>query len=156
MRHLETIVALACAATLSLLLGGCAEETMLVPAAGANDVGYNAALTKVDGVQLRANGEAWPGLAQVRSQVTPVHLSIYNTSDKPIRIRYDQLWLLDQDGTRYSALPPFRITGSVVANAYGVVHPGFTYVGFERRAGLRRHVPGPDRDRLRRRTRDGG
>lgn len=131
MQHLKTITGLSCAALLALALAGCTYETELVPAAGANEVGYDAALTKVDGVQIRANGEAWPGLEDVRDQVTPVHLSVYNNSKKPIRLRYDQLWLLDQDGVRYAALPPFRITGSVAADVYGVMRPGFTYVGFE-------------------------
>jgi len=131
MQHLKMITGAAFAAAFALPLAGCVHETQLVPAAGANEVGYNAALTKVDGVQIRANGEAWPGIRDVRNDVTPVHLTIYNNSKKPIRLRYDQLWLVDQDGVRYAALPPFRIRGSVVANAYGEMQPSFSYVGFD-------------------------
>lgn len=131
MQHRMTLVGLVCAGALAFTLGGCVSETELVPAAGATPVGFNGALTKVAGIQVRANGEIWPGLKDVRDQVTPVHLNVYNSGKTPIRIRYDQLWLVDQDGNRYAALPPFRIKGNVVAGEYGVMEPGFAAVGFD-------------------------
>ena len=85
----------------------------------------------VKGVQLRANGEIWPGIRDVENYVTPVHVSFFNGSKYPISVAYDDFWLIDSKGHRYAALPPFRIEGTVVSQTYGEVHPAFTYSEFE-------------------------
>lgn len=132
MKRTTTTLGLALAASAALALSACASHTtMLRPAAGATSVGGGSAMTTVDGVQLRANGEAWPGNQDVRSHVTPVHVTIFNDTFHPLEIRYDRFSLVDGYGNRYATLPPFEMQGNMVSGEYGELQPEFGYSGFK-------------------------
>lgn len=128
MEHWKTSIGVALAAVVALPMAACVHhETQLVPASGVAQVGRTPLVT-IDGVQLRANGDVRGALGEVRDGVTPVELSVYNSSDHALRIRYDQFWIVDESGRRYAALPPFHIVdGRVVSEA---LEPLFVSVRF--------------------------
>jgi hypothetical protein len=120
----------------ALIATGCATDTNLVPAPGANLVPglEGGAMSREAGVQAEVRPNVWPGEAPISEEVTPVRVTIDNNSDVPIRVRYAD-FELQAPGRTYRALPPMRITGSVsepaVVSPYGpFADPGFGAVGF--------------------------
>ena len=120
----------------ALLAAGCsAPGTQLDPAPAANTVSAETAVDRVNGVRMTAETGAWGGLARVKTEVTPIRVTIENGSRVPLRLRYDEFALVNPQGRRYAALPPYGVEGSVedptLVDAYSpVTSPGFTYSGF--------------------------
>lgn len=119
------------------LVAGCATTTDLEPAPGANEVAdlEDAAVSRVNGVQVLAQADTWPGTAPISQEVTPVRVVIENNSSQPLRIRYNDFALVSADGQRFAALPLYGIEGTVeepvTAEAYTpVTNPVFTYTDF--------------------------
>ncbi|MDT8435903.1 MAG: hypothetical protein RRA92_04020 [Gemmatimonadota bacterium] len=120
-----------------LILSACsAKESELVPAPAADVVagtGFGAAATVRD-VELTASAQAWTGEEAISDLVTPIRVRIDNASDRPIRIAYHQFALVEPDGDRYSAIPPFEVVEETVRHAgygrFGPLHPRFHYSGF--------------------------
>ena len=109
--------------------------TQLDPAPAAETVGAETAVERVNGVRMTAETGAWDGLARVTTEVTPIRVTIENGSSAPIRLRYDEFALVNPQGRRYAALPPYGVEGSVedpvLVDAYDpVTTPGFAYSGF--------------------------
>ncbi|MDT0631680.1 hypothetical protein RQM47_02885 [Rubrivirga sp. S365] len=120
----------------ALLATGCAATgTQLEPAPAAETVAPETAVEVVDGVRMTAETGAWDGLARVKTEVTPLRVTIENGSRLPVRLRYDDFTLVSPQGGRYAALPPYGIEGDVadpvLVDAYApVTAPGFAYSGF--------------------------
>ncbi|QBQ54355.1 hypothetical protein [Nitrosococcus wardiae] len=133
MKQLNWILSLG----MGLLAAGCTPMADLTPAPAANEVArlQEAAIDRVNGVRLIAQANEWPGPQPIREEVTPVRVVIDNLSGMPLRLRYSDFALVATDGMRYTALPPYRIEGSVLepvlAGGYTpVADPDFVYDGF--------------------------
>lgn len=115
-----------------LILYGCAQNKELQTVNGINE---NVSSKNIDGVNIITKVDYWTGNPQIKSYVTPVHITISNKSGKSIKIDYEQFALLAPDGQRFSALPPFDIKGKiskpVLINHYHTIfEPAFTYNRF--------------------------
>jgi hypothetical protein len=62
--------------------------------------------------------------------VTPLHVKLENKSGHPIEIAYRRFALQTGTGLRSTALPPFRIEGSVPQTSVAPVSPWYTWHGF--------------------------
>jgi hypothetical protein len=121
-----------------LLFASCSpQRTQLDPAPAANQAAgmTDAAVNVVDGVRVVAQSQAWPGMSEVKSEVTPLRVVMENNSSMPVRIRYDEFALVGPQGMRYAALPPYGVEGTVtepvLAEGYTpVTSPAFTYNNF--------------------------
>lgn len=120
----------------SLLVAGfcvsCAPQNMLEPAKNANHVaGKKDAIRAQDhGIQLTAMADAWDGRKDVLNQVTPLRVVIRNNGSEPVQVRYKNFRLVAKDGTRFAALPPTQIEGTVEARASNVA-PRWAATGYE-------------------------
>ncbi|MGD8396431.1 MAG: hypothetical protein PVF43_13265 [Candidatus Eiseniibacteriota bacterium] len=123
-------------ATATLLLGGCARKADLTPASSARLDPYHpeTGVSEVDGVSAVIEADAWNGRRDVVQHVTPLHVTIQNDGERPLRLRYSEVALISMDGHRYSALPPFEMTGTVdepvATTTTPVLEPAFGYRGF--------------------------
>jgi hypothetical protein len=124
------------ALALTLLLAACsAPGTQLDPAPAATTVGSETAVDRVDDVRMTVESGTWPGQARVKTEVTPLRVTVSNGGGVPIRLRYNEFALVGPDGRRYVALPPYGVEGEItdptLVDAYDpVTAPGFTYSGF--------------------------
>jgi hypothetical protein len=94
----------------------------------------NAAVAEDRGVRVVAQSEAWSGETNIDAVLTPMRVRISNGGSAPFAVRYSKLALVAQDGTRYGALPPLAIRGTVpaLARPYSpVMRPGFDHYGFD-------------------------
>ena len=140
MRHRTqrpTLRALAPAVACAAVLAGCALPANLRPAPGADDATWldQAAVSEVDGVEVVAQANAWPGDPQVPTEVTPIRVVIENDGVEPVRVRYQEFALVADDGRSYAALPPYGVEGQVtdrvvVHNADPVFDPRFVHRDF--------------------------
>jgi hypothetical protein len=116
------------------LCAACAGESTLHPARSAQRVPglENAASASHAGVNVVAQSNAWHGDAQIEAVLTPLRVTIENRGARPVAIRYANLALVGEDGTRYTALTPRNIAGGAPAlRDYVPVHrPGFEYYGY--------------------------
>jgi len=117
-------------------LSACA-TTSLSPGPGAATVPgeANTVINRIDGVSVAVETNAWQGSRAVMSAVEPIRITITNQGSSPIRLRYGDFALVDHNGRRYAALPPYRVEGSllnpVLADGYAVITmPGFRFRGF--------------------------
>jgi hypothetical protein len=116
-------------AAIALGLTGCASR-QLVPAPEAQLMPgrHDTAVAESDGVRTTVQSQAWSGRpASLPQQITPLEVTVVNHSDRPVRITYDDFTLTGSSGFTYSALPPYKITGSV---REPVMVPRFSYSGF--------------------------
>lgn len=123
----NALILLTAVATLGL--AGCASR-QLVPAPQAQLMPdrHDTAVAESDGVRTTVQSQAWSGSpASLPQQITPLHVTVVNHSDRPVRIAYDDFTLTGSSGFTYSALPPYEITGSVLEP---VMVPRFSYSGF--------------------------
>ncbi len=115
---------------------GCSQKAELSPAEGAMKATglEDAAVSRVNGIEMLVEANAWTGREDVLEDVTPLRVTIENTGDDPLRIRYSEFALINRDGERYSALPPFETEGTVeerkLVEQYEPLSPGFDYYGF--------------------------
>lgn len=117
---------------------GCGTTADLEPAPSTTPVPgmEDAARTSVDGVNILTQTDEWTGAQPIHDEVTPIRMRIENNSGQPITVQYDKFALVDPTGERYSALPPFRIEGTVdepvMATTYTPIsEPAFVYDRFE-------------------------
>jgi hypothetical protein len=118
------------------VLAACA-TTSLSPGPGAATVPGEAdtVINRIDGVSVTVETNAWQGSRVVTNAVEPIRVTITNQGSSPIRLRYSDFALVDADGRRYAALPPYQVEGTllnpVLADGYAViVMPGFRFRGF--------------------------
>lgn len=138
MSFLSRSAPLAAFLALALVFAGCStQRTQLDPAPAANEAAgmMDAAVNTVDGVRVVAQSQAWPGMAEVKREVTPLRVVMENNGSMPVRIRYDDFSLVGPQGERYAALPPYGVEGSVqeptLVEGYDpVTAPTFQYTNF--------------------------
>jgi len=124
-RGLPTAIAAA------VLAAACASSPRLAPAPITNTtpgVGLGATATQA-GVTVEARTGAWDGTpANLKSHVTPVLVTITNGSTVPLRVRYNELWLMAADGQRFPAIPPYDVQGTATQRVTAYAYPvtGFT------------------------------
>ena len=117
-------------------LAACA-TTSLSPGPGATTVPGEAdtVINRIDGVSVTLETNAWQGSRAVTNSVEPIRVTISNQGSSPIRLRYGDFALVDRNGRRYAALPPYRVEGTlfdpVLADGYAfIVMPRFRFRGF--------------------------
>jgi hypothetical protein len=131
MRHpipvLSTIIL-----TIGLATGltGCVTSPELTPAPTASTLGGETAVTQVEGVRVTAESDAWEAGAPISRQVTPVKVTIENDHGRAIRIRYSDFALVSPTGSRYAALPLYRIEGTVEEPTMAAGYPPLPAPGF--------------------------
>jgi hypothetical protein len=95
--------------SLLLLLAACVYEPVLVPDTNARTVGDHVAVTQVQGVQMAVDGTAWRGEPMnLPELLTPVHISIDNLGQVPLRLTYRDFGIAGETGMRYTAIPPLQ------------------------------------------------
>jgi hypothetical protein len=99
----------------ALAFAACASnDPELVPAPGTLPAPNAGAHAMSEGVRLEIQGDAWEGMpADLGDNFTPVLVHVENNSANALRIRYNDFILRADDGTRFHALPPFRIDDTV-------------------------------------------
>jgi hypothetical protein len=121
--------------TTGFILSSCTSQTLLRPSQSAERVNNTTAKEKVDGITVTAKSNQWNGNPEVTNYVTPVLVTIQNNGKVPVKVNYEQFSLIGNNGERFSALPPFQITGTVnnptvIYNEAPITTPWFTYNNF--------------------------
>ncbi|MEM7676546.1 MAG: hypothetical protein AAF449_11135, partial [Myxococcota bacterium] len=103
--------------TVGLIATGCANQTKLYPAAGANLVKQEdgqtvGARVESAGIEVEVRPNAWVGVPTRLRRVTPLLITIENKNEDRIRLRYEEFVLMASDGRTFKALPPFHIRGA--------------------------------------------
>jgi hypothetical protein len=115
----------------------CRDYVRLTPAPEAQEVeGINhAAKASVAGVNVIVQARAWVGTTAIKTEVTPLKLTVENNTNKSIRIRYSDFALISSTGEHFAALPPYAIEGTIeepvrIHPRPGIVAPRFFHEGF--------------------------
>jgi len=92
----------------------------LAPAPGAMPApagpGSGATAT-VEDVTVEARAGAWNGTPKnLEAESIPLLVEITNNSDRPLRLRYNEMQLVAPNGQTFNAIPPFRVEGDVAEN----------------------------------------
>jgi hypothetical protein len=98
----------------SAFVAGCAN---LKPAPQARTVRNNeaAAFSEVAGIRVAVVPNRWSGSpADLAERMTIFRVEIENGSDQPLRIRYREFNLVGPRSSSSTAIPPYRIEGTVV------------------------------------------
>ncbi len=74
--------------------------------------------TSVAGVRISVTADAWTGLPPDIGHIVPLLVTIENNGTAPIRIRYDQFFIVGPIGDKMRALPPFEIRGHEWVDPY--------------------------------------
>lgn len=104
----------------------------LTPAPNASVVTTGAgegAMATAGGVRVVARSEAWQwDPKDLNSKVTPILIELQDDGDRPAQVRYNRISLVDADGHRFHAMPPYDIDMNITER-YQVQNP---YYGFSR------------------------
>lgn len=111
----------------------------------------NAAIASEHDVVVVAQADTWPGQSRVTKHVTPLRVRISSANPQPIAVKYENLVLVAEDGTRYVAIPP-RAMQFAKATASGAAQPeqepsrsSISYSGFQIAPYLAQAYPGIQR-----------
>jgi hypothetical protein len=125
---------------LLLLISGlisCRDYVRLTPAPEALELEdlNHAAKASVAGVDIIVQARAWIGTTAIKTEVTPLKITIDNKSNRPIRFRYSDFALISSTGEHFAALPPYAIEGTIeepvrIQPRPGAVAPRFFHDGF--------------------------
>ncbi|MFZ0454430.1 MAG: hypothetical protein WCE54_17095 [Ignavibacteriaceae bacterium] len=129
---MKNIISIVTALILAIMIYGCASSNVLQTVNGYNN---QVSSKKIDGINIITKVNYWNGNPQVTQYVTPVFVTITNNSNKELKISYQQFALVSPSGKRFSALPPFGVSGAVskpvLIQPYNpILSPGFFYRGF--------------------------
>jgi hypothetical protein len=87
------------------------------------------AVATAAGVSVIARAEAWQwDPPDLNTKVTPILLELQNDGTHEVLVRYNRIWLVDADGHRFNAMPPYNIEGTL-SEPFTVQNP---YYGFNR------------------------
>ena len=109
------------AATTSLILvlaaaAGCAATLEPAPEARGVPGLEGAAVEEFAGIEVIAVAESWRGSPpDIDEVVTPMLVTITNSGDRRLQIRYEDFALVTPGRVQYAALPPFQISGVAYA-----------------------------------------
>ena len=114
--------------------GGCgASQPELLPASGyTSRAGKKSlAVESRGGVTVTGDGSVWHrSPANLPDEVTPVWVTVHNTTGQPVRVQYDEFSLKGPSGDRHAALAPYAPLESPPTAAYEVPDGGY-FEGFE-------------------------
>jgi hypothetical protein len=97
------------------LLAGCAANLKPAPQARTIRDNQPAAFSEVAGIRVMVMPNQWSGNpADLSDRVTLFQLEIENGSDQPLRIRYREFKLVGPESFTTTAIPPYKIEGTVV------------------------------------------
>lgn len=100
---MRTLFVVPLAVTAGIL--GCAAAPQVVPAATPS--------AATDGVTLTVRDSEWTGYPDdLTDYLTPVRVSLYNGSSRPVRVSYVDFALTDARGFRYAAINPYAQPGA--------------------------------------------
>jgi hypothetical protein len=89
---------------------GCAHHAQLVPAPGAQRAQDGSVVASAAGVEVSVDSKRWSSYPRdLDDIVTPLYVSITNTSSAPVRIRYRDFTLTGPSGLESAAIPPFQL-----------------------------------------------
>jgi hypothetical protein len=115
----------------------CRDYVLLTPAEDAQKVddARHAAQATVANVNVTVQARAWPGTNAIKTEVTPLLVTIENNSQRTVRIRYSDFALVTAEGEHFAALPPYAIEGTIeepvrVEPYPGAIAPRFHHRGF--------------------------
>ena len=115
-------------AALVALLGACVTQPELLPASGhPSALGRRSlAVESRSGVTVTADGSVWDGSPKdLPTQVTPVWVTVHNTTGRSLRLQYDEFVLRGASGTIYPALAPYVLRASVSRPVFEVPDGGY-------------------------------
>lgn len=114
---------------MAVCMAGCASRQLVPgPEAQLMPGRHDTAIAESAGVRTTVQSQAWSGSpARLRQQITPLKVTVVNNGSRPVRINYDDFTLTGSSGFTYSALPPYKITGSI---REPVMAPRFSYSRF--------------------------
>ncbi|MGH9559638.1 MAG: hypothetical protein ACRD30_10395 [Bryobacteraceae bacterium] len=102
-----------------------------IPAVPANFVAGepHVARESIGGVVMRVDVNTWAGNpSDLASVMTPVRIDIQNESDHPLSLRYSDFAISNPAGIQSTALPPFKIRGSITEQT--AMAPPYLWSGF--------------------------
>lgn len=130
---MRTLPSTLLAGAVAILATSCAKQTIpLEPANPETPLMRSQDATRASnaGVEVLAQAE-WPGRQSVLDDVTPVHLTIENESDRELRLTLRDIELVDDGGDEYAALPLYEIDGEAAVRSYAYEPtPDFYYDDF--------------------------
>jgi len=91
---------------------GCIHDVDLVPAPSAARVEgvKRAAYADVGGVHVTVRSDSWRGSPRdLEYRMTPLEISIENSSGRSLRLVYENFELITKDGVHLSAIPPYNL-----------------------------------------------
>lgn len=119
------LATLALAAAVAACTG--AQELEPAPAATPTQGPGTAVVARDAGVRIEAQVDAWDGTPdELDGVMTPIRVEVSNQGDQPLRVRFSEFELVEPDGTRRAAIPPFDINDDVSQ----LVEPVYAYDGF--------------------------
>jgi hypothetical protein len=92
----------------------------------------DAARAEANGVAMIVQANHWKGEpSNLRAALLPMYIDMRNNSGHPLQVAYRRFTLLTGTGFETTALPPFRIQGSVPqTRPVTVVNPWYGWSGF--------------------------
>ena len=106
-------------------LSGCASAPVLAPGPETKLAeGGPGAVASAAGVRVTATVDRWRwNPSDLDEFVTPILLRVENDSERPVRVRLEDIRLVGKRGVYLAALPPYRVRGrskrTVRSHAYG-------------------------------------
>ena len=113
--------------------GACATRRELVPASGYTSPAYRKSLAVESrgGVTVMSDGSVWHSSPEnLPAEVTPVWVTVRNTTGRPVRVQYDEFTLRGPSGDRHAALAPYPAGALSWRPAFEVPNGGY-FDGFE-------------------------
>jgi len=107
----------------------CSGYPTLTPATDAKvTTGLDTAIATSNHIEVKVEFEDWSREPRVMQFVTPLKVSIRNTSKETIVLQYQHLFLQGNGANRYAALPPYAIDGEITQTVGAIAD--HTSIGF--------------------------
>ena len=115
LRFKENILMIFTAMLVLLFVTSCSEEKKieLVPKDDDEVTLSETETITIDSVQVTVSSDSWVGSPEVRNEVTPLKITVANNNENPIKITYDNMKLVSEDSTVFTALPIYNLIGTV-------------------------------------------
>jgi hypothetical protein len=115
-------------AALMAPVGACGREPVLLPASGYTSVigRSSLAVESRSGVTVTADASVWDSSPKnLATEVTPVWITLYNATGRPLRVQYDEFTLRGASGASYIALAPYVLRPFKRTTVFEVPNGGY-------------------------------
>lgn len=112
-----------------VVLSACVQPKALAPGPSAKKTSESAAETRVAGIHVAVDGDAWKGSPPTSGELVPVLVTLNNESGHPLKISYDSFSLNLSGGFHLLPLPPYRVAQQATVESTPV-YPDFYYSDF--------------------------